>query len=211
MPLGVLQRQGSTSTRSSCVQYVTVSPFGPFICRTVTVTSSCTQTTSQCVTPSLPRTPQDSFPVPSLSEKSSPSSCTTFWPDSDRCSFILCVSPPDPTEMNVVASVTVVADGLSRFEPLNTEWTLPLESLHAILQWTGPLQVRWISWPRQRNIISCSAALGIPVPSPRCSGLQLSRYRLVTGTTSKAFIYIYLPYSRSLIRSYSCYCIRLVF
>ena len=37
--------------------------------------------------------------------------------------------------------MNVVADGLSHFAPLNTEWTLPLESLHAILRWAGPLQV----------------------------------------------------------------------
>ena len=31
--------------------------------------------------------------------------------------------------------------GIRRPEPLNTEWTLPLESLQAILRWAGPLQM----------------------------------------------------------------------
>ena len=74
--------QGSTSTRSNCVQ--SILPSKPFTCRTAT--SSCTQTTSQCVTPS-----HTSGLVPLLSERSSQSFYTTLW--SDRCSFILCISP----------------------------------------------------------------------------------------------------------------------
>ena len=51
-----------------------------------------------------------------------------------------------PTNLNVVA------DGLSRLEPLNTEWTLPPEAFSAILRWAGPLLVDLLASPTNHRL-----------------------------------------------------------
>ena len=66
----------------------------------------------------------------------------------------------------------MVADGLSRFERLNTEWTLPNDAFHSVLQWAGPLVVdllasavnhrlpRWVSLFPHLDAVACNC-LGI--------------------------------------------------
>ena len=49
--------------------------------------------------------------------------------------------------LRIPTTLNVVADGLSRLEPLNTEWTLPPEAFQAILRWAGPLQVDILASP----------------------------------------------------------------
>ena len=49
--------------------------------------------------------------------------------------------------LRIPTSLNVVADGLSRLEPLNTEWTLPPEAFQAVLRWAGPLQVDLLASP----------------------------------------------------------------
>ena len=49
--------------------------------------------------------------------------------------------------LRIPTTLNVVADGLSRLEPLNTEWTLPPETFQAILRWAGPLQVDLLASP----------------------------------------------------------------
>ena len=43
--------------------------------------------------------------------------------------------------LRVPTALNIVADALSRAEPLNTEWTLPQLAFGAILRWAGPLEV----------------------------------------------------------------------
>ena len=62
----------------------------------------------------------------------------------------------------------VVADGLSRLEPLNTEWTLPPEAFSVTLRWAGPLQVdllasltnyrlpQWVSLFPHPDAVACN-------------------------------------------------------
>ena len=49
--------------------------------------------------------------------------------------------------LRVPTALNVVADALSRAEPLNTEWTLPQLSFEAILRWAGPLVVDLMASP----------------------------------------------------------------
>ena len=49
--------------------------------------------------------------------------------------------------LRIPTTLNVVADGLSRLEPLNTEWTLPPEAFQAIVRWAGPLQVDLLASP----------------------------------------------------------------
>ena len=49
--------------------------------------------------------------------------------------------------LRVPTALNVVADALSRAEPLNTEWTLPQLSFGAILRWAGPLEVDLMASP----------------------------------------------------------------
>ena len=49
--------------------------------------------------------------------------------------------------LRVPTALNVVADALSRAEPLNTEWTLPQLSFEAILRWAGPLEVDLMASP----------------------------------------------------------------
>ena len=49
--------------------------------------------------------------------------------------------------LRVPTPLNVVADALSRSEPLNTEWTLPQLSFGAILRWAGPLEVDLMASP----------------------------------------------------------------
>ena len=49
--------------------------------------------------------------------------------------------------LRVPTALNVVADALSRAEPLNTEWTLSRLSFEAILRWAGPLEVDLMASP----------------------------------------------------------------
>ena len=49
--------------------------------------------------------------------------------------------------LRVPTALNVVADALSREEPLNTEWTLPRAAFADILRWAGPLEVDLIASP----------------------------------------------------------------
>ena len=54
--------------------------------------------------------------------------------------------------LRIPTNLNVVADGLSRLEPLNTEWTLPPEAFSAILRWAGPLQVDLLASPTNHRL-----------------------------------------------------------
>ena len=68
----------------------------------------------------------------------------------------------------IPTTLNVVADGLSRLKPLNTEWTLPPEAFSAILRWAGPLQVdllvsltnyrlpQWVSLFPHPDAVACN-------------------------------------------------------
>ena len=49
--------------------------------------------------------------------------------------------------LRVPTALNVVADALSREEPLNTEWTLPQAAFADILRWAGPLEVDMMASP----------------------------------------------------------------
>ena len=49
--------------------------------------------------------------------------------------------------LRVPTALNVVADALSREEPLNTEWTLPRAAFADVLRWSGPLEVDLMASP----------------------------------------------------------------
>ena len=54
--------------------------------------------------------------------------------------------------LSVPSSLNVVADALSRVEPLSTEWTLPTPAFDAVYCWAGSLAVDLMAFPVNQRL-----------------------------------------------------------